>query len=100
MPPAVAHNRPSMAKARKKLSRKTLATIQGRFAEHLRALMDKRDWAVGDLQDRLKHAGLECTKATIHMWLRAETMPKAADLETLGNVLGLRDYRDVLPPPK
>jgi hypothetical protein len=87
------------AKARKKLSKKERATVEGRFALHLRSLMDGKGWQVGDLHERLVAAGLAVTKPAIHKWLRGDSMPVAGDLEAIGIVFGLADPRHILPPP-
>ncbi|MDE2472267.1 MAG: hypothetical protein KGL35_26925 [Bradyrhizobium sp.] len=86
------------AKARKKFSKKERSTVEGRFALHLRSLMDAKGWQVGDLQDRLAAAGLDVQKPAIHKWLRGDSMPLARDLETLGRVFSLEDPRHILPP--
>lgn len=88
-----------MAKKRRKLTAVERRTLAGRFAIHLRSLMDAKDWEVGDLHEQLKRLEVRVEKPAIHAWLRGEALPKARDLEKLGNALGLKDYREVLPPP-
>ena len=88
-----------MAKKRRKLTSTERKTIEGRFAVHLRALMDAKGWQVGDLHEQLTRFAVDIEKPAIHVWLRGKSLPKAKFLEPLGRALGLKDYREVLPPP-
>ncbi len=74
--------------------------LPSRFARHLLDLMEKNGWSSKDVSQRLSRAGLEIGPRGVDVWLRAEGSPKFRDLETIGRALGLKDYRDVLPPPK
>jgi ribosome-binding protein aMBF1 (putative translation factor) len=73
--------------------------LQARFALHLRSIMERKGWTSRDVAERITAAGLNIGPRGIDVWLRAEGMPKAKDIEVVGRALGFRDYRDVLPPP-
>lgn len=70
-----------------------------RFALHLRAVMERKKWSSSDLVARLQAAGMSIDTRAVDTWLRGDAMPKAKDLETVGQICGFRDYRFVLPPP-
>ena len=88
-------------KKAKKLSRKDLASPEGRFATHFMALLDERGWTKEQFSER---SGIP--DPTIRKWLRAESMPLAVEtLEAIAKALDTRqhpltDYRFVLPPPR
>lgn len=89
-----------VAKKRRKLTIAERKTVEGRFAVHLRALMDAKKWQVGDLHEQLElFAPGAVDKPAIQAWLRGQSMPKAKLIEPIGKALGLSDYRQVLPPP-
>lgn len=90
----------NVAHPRKKIGRKEAAGPKGRFAAHLRDLMDDKGWDVADLHYRLMHSGVDVGKPAIHRWLRGQSMPRAEDLEAIGMAFGLRDPRFILPPPR
>ena len=71
-----------------------------RFAVQLRAMMDKRGLRTAkEVFDLLVKAGVDVGPRGIDVWLRGEGLPKWRDLERIGQALGLRDYRRLLPPP-
>lgn len=88
----------SVARERKTLDPLS-ADLQVRFALHLRDMLDKKKWSPSDLSERLKTHGLDIDPAGVNVWLRGDGLPKAKDLEAVGNALGLKDYRKVLPEP-
>ena len=87
---------------RKELSKAEKRTPWGRFALHLRALMDERGWDHQELASRMNGAA---TEAAVRKWLRAEGMPDYERLVALGEALDTRehpfpDYRMALPPAR
>lgn len=68
-----------MAKKRRKLTAVERRTLAGRFAIHLRSLMDAKSWEVGDLHEQLKRLEVRVEKPAIHAWLRGEALPKATE---------------------
>lgn len=87
------------AKKRRKMTVAEKRTLEGRFSLRLREMLDAKKWEVGDFHEQLKRFGVAVEKPAIHAWLRGDTMPKARDLEKIGQSLGLADYRELLPPP-
>lgn len=71
-----------------------------RFALNLRKQLDKRKIGQTAFLEALKHAGLEVSTQTVGKWISGDRLPRCYDLEFIGEALGLRDYRQVLPPPK
>lgn len=88
---AVAPGRPKPLDKRKR---------NDRFGIHLRELLAAKGWRIGEFHAALKSAGFKGDKPAVAKWLRGDAHPHVTDLEVLGKVLGLTDYRDVLPPPK
>lgn len=83
-----------VAKKAKQLTRKERASVKGRFATHITALM-----SAANLDSHRLAAAMKIGEPTVRKWLRAESVP--TDLETLqklGDALGLDDYRMALPP--
>lgn len=71
-----------------------------RFAIRLRGLLDKRGMSAAELADCLQRAGIDVTSEAVKKWLRAERLPHPADAEVIGRILGLKDYRQLWPPPQ
>jgi hypothetical protein len=85
-------------RARKPLDPKS-RKFEVRFAVRLRAVLDEQEMDAVDLADRLQRAGVEVTSEAVKKWLRAERLPHPSDAETIGRILGLKDYRKLWPPP-
>lgn len=88
-----------VSRSRKQLSKAEARELgePGRFALHLDALLTERGLTPQALADACKKAGLPIEEHAVRAWLRGENMPKTAHLRRLGKVLGLADYRQVLP---
>lgn len=71
-----------------------------RFALKLRAIMAEKGWSSDDVAQRIQAAGVDITHRGVDCWLRGEGLPKAKDLEAVGEALGYADYRMILPDPK
>ncbi|MGQ0633096.1 MAG: hypothetical protein ACT4QC_00655 [Planctomycetaceae bacterium] len=69
-----------------------------RFAVHLRALLERRGWSSQHFAAMLAEAGVNVAYRAVDVWLRGG-LPRARDLERIADVLGLDDYRQVLPDP-
>lgn len=93
MATATKNNRRAMPKPRKELTAKEKRTPRGKFATHLRDLMDAAGLTSGEVA-----AKLDIREATVRYWLRGETFPDIETLVTLGKILHVEDYRHVLPP--
>lgn len=96
--PKVSRKAPRVARRRNELDPSS-PDINIRFALHLRGLLERKHWTASDLTERLKAAGLAIEIFGVNTWLRGEGMPKAKDLEIVGRVCGLSDYRKILPEP-
>lgn len=70
-----------------------------RFALHLRELLDQRGLSAVNFVERLNEAGLKISQQTALKWISGYHVPHAKDMETIGRVLSLADYRFLLPPP-
>jgi transcriptional regulator with XRE-family HTH domain len=71
---------------------------KGRFAAHLKALLDQRGLTTQAFADA---AGVG--EPTVRKWLRAESVPETLDLQRIGDALDTTkhpfpDYRMILPP--
>ena len=75
------------------------ATCKGRFGAHIRGLVDRAGLTVGELHRHLAQRGFRITESGIRKWLRGEAFPTVEVLELLAGILGLTDYRHILPPP-
>lgn len=83
-----------MPKKAKKLSATDKRSDAGKFAAHLVYLMETHGISKDELVNR---TGIE--DATIRKWLRGDGMPGSfATLKSLADALGIRDYREMLPP--
>src|SRR5262245_8261529 len=71
-----------------------------RFAIRLRWLVDKRGWGPSDFHEQLSIAGLVVSLPAVKKWLNGSDVPRPHEMELIGELLGLRDYRYVLPPPR
>ncbi|MCY2968464.1 MAG: helix-turn-helix transcriptional regulator, partial [Planctomycetota bacterium] len=70
-----------------------------RFALQLRKLVDKRNLTQATFLEKLLEAKLDVSEFTVKKWLSGERLARLGDLEQIATALGLKDYRDVLPPP-
>lgn len=70
-----------------------------RFAIHLRGLFDKRKFSTATFLDELRAGGLDVSDVTVNAWLSGTRLPRVGDLEHIGRVLRIPDYRNVLPKP-
>jgi hypothetical protein len=70
-----------------------------RFAIHLRELLDERGIGPSEFLDRLRGAGADVTGEAVKKWLSGDALPRPPDMERIGKLLCLEDYRFVLPPP-
>lgn len=86
-------------RARKELDPKS-KDFGVRFGIHLRELLDKRKLGAADLLELVQDEGLDVSPSTIKKWVAGERLPRVEDLQIIGLVLNLRDYRHSLPPPK
>lgn len=84
---------PMSPKPRKELTAKEKRTPRGKFATHLRELLEARGITSAELAKKL-----DIKEPTVRYWLRGETFPDIETLAALGKILGLEDYRQVLPP--
>lgn len=71
-----------------------------RFGLHLRALLKNKKLGSTEFLQKLKADGLDVSLATVGKWLSGDRLPRCYDLESIGRVLGIRDYRQVLPPAR
>ena len=69
----------------------------GAFALHLNKLLSDRAWSVQDFAERCSAYGMPVDEQSIRAWLRGANMPKSHMLRDLGQVLGLKDPRHILP---
>lgn len=85
------------------MPRKTLNTRSKdfgiRLGLHLRKLLGKRKLSAAQFRDTCQREGLDVSIVTVHKWLRGERLPLARDFEEIGKALGMKDYRQALPPP-
>src|SRR5262245_542679 len=86
-------------RARKPISPRS-RRFEDRFALQLRDLVDKRGWGPSELRQRLDQAGLDVSLPAVKKWLNGSHLPRPQDMEIIGGLLGLRDYRHLLPPPR
>lgn len=70
-----------------------------RFGLHFRDLLDKRGLGPSEFLEMLRKAGLDISASTFKSWTTGTHFPRHRDMETIGAVLGLRDYRKLLPRP-
>ena len=70
-----------------------------RFAIRLRDLLDKQQLTPAKFVDKLQSAGIDVTLQAVQKWLSAERIPRPQDMETIARLVGLKDYRFLLPPP-
>lgn len=75
------------------------ATPAGRWGAHLRELMDAKGLGAQELRILLVDEGHDVGVSAVRHWLRGETYPTHTLMESLGRILGLADYRHLLPPP-
>lgn len=73
--------------------------FETRFAIHLRDMLDKRGMTAAEFLARMQAAGVDVTIEAVKKWLRAERLPRPQDAETIGRILGIKDYRHVWPDP-
>jgi transcriptional regulator with XRE-family HTH domain len=73
--------------------------IKVRFALKLRGLVAKKGWTSVDLAERIAGYDGAVTNRAIDAWLRGDTLPSISILESLAEVLGITDYRQILPAP-
>lgn len=71
-----------------------------RFALRLRDLLDRRKLNAAEFLDRVRAAGVDVSAEAIRKWIAGDHLPRPQDMPAIGTVLGLRDYRDLLPPPE
>jgi hypothetical protein len=83
---------------RKKIRPRNAADFLSRFALHLRKIMDDNNWISKDVSEKLAAGGVDIGPRGVDVWLRGEGSPKFRDLEKIGRALGMKDYRDILPP--
>lgn len=69
-----------------------------RFGIHLRGLLDKRKLGAVEFRERLNEAGVGVSGSTVKTWLTGTHFPRHRDMEAIGGVLALKDYRHLLPP--
>jgi hypothetical protein len=73
--------------------------FETRFAIQLRELLAKRKMTATDFIQRVQAAGVDVSAIAIRKWLSASHVPRPQDMPAIGRVLGLKDYRHLLPPP-
>ncbi len=71
-----------------------------RFGIHLRALLDKRKLETVDFIALIQKSGIDVAANAIRKWLSGDRLPRPQDAERIGEVLRLKDYREVWPPPR
>jgi len=69
-----------------------------RFGLHLRSLLDKRNLGPSEFLSGLKREGVDVSSEAVRKWLAGDRLPRPQDMEQIGRVLRLKDYRHVLPP--
>lgn len=74
------------------------STPEGRFGLHFRALVDATGLTVPQLKAAIEEAGRPVSLGGIRHWLRGDSYPDHAMMEVLGPILGLLDYRLIMPP--
>ncbi len=84
---------------RKRLDPKS-TRFETRFAIRLRELLDKRKLSAAEFLDRVRSAGVDVTRESVNKWIAGYHVPRPQDMPAIGSVLGLRDYRQLLPPPE
>ena len=89
----------AVPRQRTEIKAKDARDLPERFALHLRKIMADREWSSKDVAERISAAGVPIGARGVDVWLRGEGSPKFKDLEKIGRALGLRDYRELLPPP-
>ena len=70
-----------------------------RFALRLRHLLDEHEMGPSEFVERLRGVGVEVTVEAVKKWLSGDRLPYPGDVEKIGKVLGLKDYREVWPLP-
>lgn len=70
-----------------------------RFARHLRQLLKRKRLSVAEFRNNLRTAGLNVSMIAVRKWLSAERVPHAQDFEAIAKALGIRNYKNVMPPP-
>lgn len=74
--------------------------FETRFAIQLRGLLDKQKLTAADFLDRIRAAGVDVTRESVNKWIAGYHVPRPQDMPAIGRVLGLKDYRHLLPPPE
>ena len=72
--------------------------LRERFALHLRTLLDKKGMGPKAFCDGMKEAGDEVSLAAVKKWMAGNGFPNVANLVSIAKVLGVADYRKILPP--
>lgn len=70
-----------------------------RFALRLRELLKKKNLGPSEFTSRLQAAGVEVSAEAVKKWISGDRMPRPQDLEAIADVLSVKDYRHLLPPP-
>ena len=70
-----------------------------RFAIQLRGLLDRAELGPTEFVAKIKNAGVDYSVEAVKKWLSGQRIPRPQDVEKLGRILGLDDYRKIWPPP-
>jgi hypothetical protein len=60
--------------------------------------VDEHGWGPSEFVERLNAAGVDVSLSAVKKWLNGSHFPRPQDMEIIGSVLGLKDYRHLLPP--
>lgn len=67
------------------------------FGRHLKEILDKRKLTPGSLSVALTKRGVTIGRKGVEKWLRGDSTPPMHVLFHTAAVLGLRDWRKILP---
>ena len=81
-----------MPRKMKTLTAEDMQTFRGRFAARLRQLMKDNDITSTQLA---KAVGVG--EPAVRMWTRGDCFPPVDRLELIGEAIGVKDYRTILP---